>query len=399
LGVGSWELGVGYNRFVSFAAAVLLIALAQNPPPDQGPVIPKAPDAETVLAQAVKLHEAGDIIGAITNYEAYLKTDPNNPGVRSNLGAAYVRMGRLAEGIEEYRKAIAIEPANPAFRFNLALALYKGGRYVDAVTELQGVLQRQQDHLGARLLLGDCYLRQGRFQDVVDLLAPWSDSYGADRGYAYVLGSAFIETDRVDLGQALIERIFKDGESAEGHLLMGNIHLRAGDAPAALAELRKAVELNPMLPVANGLLGRALLRNGEHEEAQRAFLRELEINPDDFNTNLQVGELKKRDQQFDDAKVYIERALRMRPDDAPARFSLSGVYVSTGNNEQALKLLEAVVAAEPKYSEACAQLAIVYYRLGRKADGDRMRARVEELNAEAQARQPGAQPQPPENKP
>ena len=61
------------------SAAVLLIALAQTPAPaDQGPVIPKAPDAETVLAQAVKLHEAGDIIGAITNYEAYLKTDPND---------------------------------------------------------------------------------------------------------------------------------------------------------------------------------------------------------------------------------------------------------------------------------------------------------------------------------
>ena len=130
-----------------------------------------------------------------------------------------------------------------------------------------------------------------------------------------MLGSAFIETDRVDHGQRLIETIFKGGDSAEGHLLMGTVHLRAGDAPAALIELRKAVELNPLLPVANGLLGRALLRNGEHEAALRAFLRELEINPDDFNTNLQVGELKKRDQQFDEAKVYIERALRMRPDD------------------------------------------------------------------------------------
>jgi hypothetical protein len=49
------------------------------------------------------------------------------------------------------------------------------------------------------------------------------------------------------------------------------------------------------------------------------------------------------------------------------------------------------VAAQPKYSEACAQLALVYYRLNRKADGDRMRTRVQELNAEAQARQPTAQ--------
>jgi len=89
----------------------------------------------------------------------------------------------------------------------------------------------------------------------------------------------------------------------------------------------------------------------------------------------------------------------MRPEDAAARFSLAGVLVSKGENEPARQLLEAVVAAEPKYIEACTQLALVYYRLNRKADGDRLRARVQELNAEAQARQPGAQATPPPQQP
>jgi tetratricopeptide (TPR) repeat protein len=380
-----------------YAPAALLAALLLAPSAAvrvaaQGPTIPKAPDVETVLAQAVQLHQAGDILGAITGYEAYLKVHPDNAGVRSNLGAAYVRIGRPADGVAEYRKALAIEPNNPTFRFNLALALYKTGKFVESVTDLQGVLKAQPDHLGARLLLGDVYQRMGRHQDVVDLLAPWEASYKGDRGFAYMLGSAFIETNRVDEGQRLIDTIFKDGDSAEGHLLLGAAHMSAGDAPAALVELRKAVELNPQLPIANGMLGRALLRNGEHEAAQRAFLRELEINPDDFDTNLQVGELKKRDQQFDDAKIYIDRALRMRPDDPAARFGLAGVYVSQGKNDEARQVLEAVLAVAPKYPEACAMLATVYYRLNRKADGDRMRARVEELNAEVQARQPGARP-------
>ena len=86
----------------------------------------------------------------------------------------------------------------------------------------------------------------------------------------------------------------------------------------------------------------------------------------------------------------------MRPEVAVARFALSGVYVSLGKNDEARQLLEAVVEAEPKYVEACAMLATVYYRLQRRADGDRMRTRVEQLNAEAQARQPGAQTPPPQ---
>ena len=79
----------------------------------------------------------------------------------------------------------------------------------------------------------------------------------------------------------------------------------------------------------------------------------------------------------------------MRPTDPSAGFSLAGVYVSTGKTDDARTILEEVVKAAPKYSEACVLLATVYYRLQRKADGDRMRAIVEQLNAEAQARQPG----------
>ena len=255
------------------------------------------------------------------------------------------------------------------------------------------------DHLQARLLLGDCYLKQGRFQDVVDLLAPWEASYAGDRGFAYILGTAFIQTDRVDQGQRLIDTIFKDGESAEGHLLMGTVHMNAGDSPAALAELRKAVELNPQLPVANGMLGRALLRNGEHEAALRAFLRELEINPDEFDTNLQVGELKKRDQQFDDARIYIERALRMRPDDAVARFALSGVYVSPGQERGGAAAARGRGRGRARStSEACAHAGdrlLPAAAQGRRRSHARARRGAERRGAGASARAQAAAPAPP----
>ena len=99
-----------------------------------------------------------------------------------------------------------------------------------------------------------------------------------------------------------------------------------------------------------------------------------------------MAELKKRQQQFEDAEIYTQRALKMRPTDAGARFSLAGIYVSTGRPEEARALLETVVADAPAYAEAHVLLATVYYRLQRKADGDRMRAVVERLNAEAQKR-------------
>lgn len=43
----------------------------------------------------------------------------------------------------------------------------------------------------------------------------------------------------------------------------------------------------------------------------------------------------------------------------------------------------------PNFTEAHVTLATVYYRLKRKAEGDRERAVVQKLTAEAQAKQPG----------
>jgi tetratricopeptide (TPR) repeat protein len=359
-------------------------AAPQNAPQTAG--LSGPPSAQTLLAQAVELHQAGDTLGAIAAYEAALKLEPENAGAHSNLGAALVRLGRYDQAITHYRKAIAIDPSNGLFQFNLALAEYKSSDIPTAATELKHVVDTDKNNPNARVLLGDCYLQMGRFQDVVDLLSPLEAELGDDRAFAYVLGSALVETDHGKDAERVIDRIFRGGESAEGHLLMATAHLRAADGPAAVAELKQALALKPSLPIANALMGRALLRSGDQEGAMRAFRRELEVNPNNFDANLQLAELKKRDEQFDDALTYVQRALRMRPSDASARFSLAGIDVGTGKNDAAREILEQVVKDKPKFTEAYVMLATVYYRLNRKADGDRVRAIVEQLNAEAAKR-------------
>jgi len=55
--------------------------------------------------------------------------------------------------------------------------------------------------------------------------------------------------------------------------------------------------------------------------------------------------------------------------------------------DEARKIFEALVSDVPNFTEAHVTLATIYYRLKRKEDGDRERAIVNKLNAEAQARQ------------
>src|SRR6185369_10723576 len=87
----------------------------------------------------------------------------------------------------------------------------------------------------------------------------------------------------------------------------------------------------------------------------------------------------------------LSRAARLRPRDSYARYHLSALYAMQGKPAEARPLLEAVVKEYPDFVEARVLLASVYYRLNRKADGDRERNIVEKLNVDQQAKQPGVQ--------
>ena len=86
----------------------------------------------------------------------------------------------------------------------------------------------------------------------------------------------------------------------------------------------------------------------------------------------------------------IDRALKIRPGDPGVRYQLATIQLQEGKVEEARAALEQLVRESPQFIEAHVSLATVYYRLKRKQDGDRERAIVLKLNAEKQAREPGA---------
>jgi tetratricopeptide (TPR) repeat protein len=373
--------------FLVFAAAAR--ALPQVPPtPAAG--ASEAERADAFFARGVSLHQSNDILGAIEAYEDCLALQPNRIDARSNLGAAFVRLGRYEPAIEQYRKALALAPDDVTVSFNLALALYKGARTAEAAAQLERVLEKAPDAHKAALLLADCLLQMGEDRRVIELLSPLESALGHDRLFAYVLGTALVQQDEVERGQLWIDRLFRGGDSAEAHVLLAAQHLRRRDFRAAIPELQRAIELNPRLPTVHALHGRALMAAGDREGAGAAFRRELEVSPNDFESNLFVGLFLKDDGRTDEAFDYLTRASRLRPQDPRVLYGLGNVHVAAGRLEAAEQALEALVKLSPDYQQGHVLLATVYYRLKKKELGDRERAIVEKLSAAQQAAQPGA---------
>jgi tetratricopeptide (TPR) repeat protein len=351
-------------------------------------------DAQALLARAVALHQSGDTLGAIEYYEAALEKDPGRLEARSNLGAAYAQLGRYAEAVEHYRKVLAEKPDQHQVRFNLALAFYKASQVPEAAAELERVVGQDASNLRAVLLLADCRTQLGQDAGVVELLAGREADFKDDRLYAYLLGNALIRRNELLRGQALIDRLFQGGDTAEARLLMGVAHLTRGDYRAAVPEFERAIALGDALPAARSLLGRALMGAGRRDEAVKAFSAELARNPNDFDANLYLGLMLKDDGRLDESHEHLKRAQRLRPRDVAVQYALGALHLAAGRTEDARQALEIVVAEAPDYRQGHVLLATAYYRLKEKEKGDREQAIAETLRAAEQARELGDPPPP-----
>src|SRR5215831_15935249 len=305
------------------------------------------PPAEDTLRHAIQLHQAGDVESAIREYRVYLKQNPSNVRARSNLGAALSRLGHYEEAIAEYTQALEKEPSNMDVRVNIALAYYKTAQLSAAAQQLTTVVAQQPSNRQAVFLLAACDLQLGDNKRVVELLSPIEKESPDDKGLIYLLGTALIRDNQPARGQLLVDRILREGESAEARLLLGTTKMNAQEFAEALVDLKKASELNPQLPDVFSYYGMALLSTGDVAAAAAAFRKELESNPNDFVSNLQLGALLKQEQHYEEAKPLFDRALRVRPGDPGVRYQMATMDLANGNIDQACSQLEQLIKESP----------------------------------------------------
>jgi predicted Zn-dependent protease len=374
---------------IALVAVVVLRSAAEGASQAGGGAV-DAPALQALFADAVRKHQAGDLPAAAAAYRSFLVQQPHNVEAHSNLGALLAAQGAYEEAIHQYGEALAADPGRTAVRFNLAVALEKAGRPAEAAGGLERVVKEQPGHHKAIVLLAESRARLGEYGRAVELLTPLHDQSPDDRAVTYLLGLALVQSKQVSKGQALLDQILRDGASAETWLLLGAVKLQAGEYADARDDLRRSVDLNPKLPLANLNLGRALMNTGDVGAAADAFRAELEVNPNDFDSNLLLGVLLKQEQKLDEAMVRFKKAASVRPGDAAANYQIGALELNLGQTDEARQVLEEVIKAAPDFMEAHVSLATAYFRLKRKDDGNRHRAIASELSAKQQEAEPGA---------
>lgn len=165
---------------------------------------------------------------------------------------------------------------------------------------------------------------------------------------------------------------------AAGHYERG-LALRDGDRPdAALAALRRAVELKPNMPDAWRAIGDHLTLSGDTDGADAAYAKHIKASTED--PRLLVAASALVEGRIAQAEALLRAHLKQYPTDVAAIRMLAEVAARLGRNAAAETLLESCLELAPSFHPARHQYAIVLQRQNKAAAALRQIDQLEKLD-------------------
>jgi tetratricopeptide (TPR) repeat protein len=231
------------------------------------------------------------------------------PEARFNLGVTLEQQGRIAEARAEYERALAAKPALRQAAVNLGVLLEKQGDARGAQAVYAGVVRDFPEDARARERLAALYQQSGQLDDARRLAreALLRDPRAATANK--VLALVAFEKGELDLARLVALRSQKLAPAdAELPWLVGRVLDKQGDASAAAAQYRAALELDPkFLPARHALLASALASESWSAVAEQAQAI-LQEKPDDARVQLALGVALRHLDRADDALAAYAKA-------------------------------------------------------------------------------------------
>jgi tetratricopeptide (TPR) repeat protein len=309
-------------RFVRTLPLLLAVpAMAQKAPAGLGPLPPVVVAPSTTGPSAAYYH-----YGLAHIYE--------------DLATTQGRSDYVTQAIEQYKLALDADPNSTYLQDGLAALYFKLGRIREAVQVAQDQTKKNPQDVEAHRLLGRIYYR----------------SLGDVQSGA--------QTQMVGLATAEYETLVKlEPNVAENHLLLGQLYEVGHESDKAEAQFKAAQGLD------NGseesLLNLARLYS-EQGDTQRVITTLTALPEQDRSVRIELAIGASYDQLHKpkEAAAAYQRALDMEGDNSDAQRGLANALLNSDKLDEAQKVYEAIVAAEPQDAQSYIKISEIQRRQG-----------------------------------
>jgi tetratricopeptide (TPR) repeat protein len=143
----------------------------------------------------------------------------------------------------------------------------------------------------------------------------------------------------------------RESTDAKTHLLKGYRLHRQKSYNEALAELNKAIEIDPRNAEAYYWRGRTLVNLGRLDQGLDDFKAALKFKPDYAEAYDNLGWLASKQGQVDEGIAYLTKSIELKPENAWAFYNRSRLYFGKGDVAGAMR--DAEKACSLGYQDGC----------------------------------------------
>ncbi len=146
------------------------------------------------------------------------------------------------------------------------------------------------------------------------------------------------------------------------YVTLGHVHRATGKYDLALQEYQRALQLDPRSAEAEIGLAHSYDSAGRTADAEAAFRKAIALRPDSWSGYNSLGNFLDDHQRYDEAITQYKNAIQLTPDNAPLYLNLAAVYIDKGDTKhfpEAEDALRKSIALDPSYP-AYANLGFLY---------------------------------------
>jgi tetratricopeptide (TPR) repeat protein len=316
----------------------------------------------------------GMILNAYEQYESAQQCYRQAAGLDADssrwtyfLGTILSEQGRVEESIGWFRRSLELHPGDLATRLRLAGEILKSGNDTESHSIYAAVLSERPETPAAHLGIGQIESQRGNpaaalrhFQRAAARLSDYGPLH-------YSLALVYRELGREEAARSSMARFERLGPTRQPpfadplmdeivalktgsylyHLNQGRRMAAAGRPIEAIAEYRRAADIEPENAQAHVNLIAGYGTIAEFDKAEEHFRKAVDINPDLEEAYYNLGTLWTMQSRYSEAIEAFQNALRVNPFSAEAHNSLGYALERVGRHDDAVVHYRSALEYEP----------------------------------------------------
>lgn len=371
---------------------------------------PAAPEVH--YQQASILHVQGDLPGAMAAYDKAIAAEPNYVEARVARAGLLLDLRRNEEAAKDVSALLARAPGEARGWYLASLLAEREGklqavklnlrkvtdlldpapidfmRYRPQILMLNGLahyglgerekatpyleaFQHTQPGSPVSKLLANIYMGQQNHDKAIESLDQYLRAHPGDAQAMALLASAHMAKGRHARAANLMQEALRGKDAAELHTAYGLSLMGVGQSANALTELETAYKKDPGQTQAAFALVGIYLRSNQAPKAlavAKALVTRQPSNPS-FHNLLALAKTGNRDTAG--ARASFEQAIALDPTLVTARINLARLEIADKKWERSKELLDGVLKADERNTEAMYEMAVMAERQSRPDDAQR----------------------------